>query len=65
MGVFNREKAIKVLTADHMSSEESEDDETGEFSHFNVRRLPWQKESFKTLKDDLEKIHQESLTLPT
>lgn len=62
LGVFNREKAIKVLTADHMSSEESEEDETGEFSHFNVRRLPWQKESFKTLKDDLEKIHQESLT---
>lgn len=62
LGVFNREKVIKCLTADYMSSEESEEDEAGEFSHFNVRRLPWQKESFKTLKDDLEKIHQESLT---
>lgn len=62
LGVFNREKVIKVPTADCMSSEESEEDEAGEFSHFNVRRLPCQKESFKTLKDDLEKIQQESLT---
>lgn len=51
---FNREKVIKVLTADYMSSEKSE---AGDLSHFNVRRLPWQKECFKTMKDNLEEIH--------
>ncbi len=53
---------MKVFTRDYMSSEESEEDEAGEFSHFSVRLLPWQKEPFQTLKDRLEEIHKESLT---
>uniref|UniRef100_A0A8W8MF59 Uncharacterized protein n=1 Tax=Magallana gigas TaxID=29159 RepID=A0A8W8MF59_MAGGI len=52
----------KEQPGDYMSSEESEEDEAGEFSHFSVRRLPWQKEAFQTLKDRLEEIHNESLT---
>lgn len=62
LGEFDKERVIKVFTGDYMSSEESEEDEAGEFSHFSVRRLPWQKEAFQTLKDRLEEIHKESLT---
>lgn len=64
LGDFDKERVIKVFTGDYMSSEESEEDEAGEFSHFSVRRLPWQKEAFQTLKDRLEEIHKESLTPP-
>lgn len=62
LGDFDKERVMKVFTGDYMSSEESEEDEAGEFSHFSVRRLPWQKEAFQTLKDRLEEIHKESLT---
>lgn len=61
LGDFDKEKVMKLFTADYMSSEESEEDDAGEFSHFNVRRLPWQKEVFQSLKDRLEEIHKENL----
>lgn len=61
LGDFDKEKVMKLFTADYMSSEENEEDDAGEFSHFNVRRLPWQKEVFQSLKDRLEEIHKENL----
>uniref|UniRef100_K1QFW0 Uncharacterized protein n=1 Tax=Magallana gigas TaxID=29159 RepID=K1QFW0_MAGGI len=62
LGDFDKKKVMKVFTGDYMSSEDSEEDEAGEFSHFCVRRMPWQKEAFQNLKDRLEEIHKESLT---
>uniref|UniRef100_K1P8C3 Uncharacterized protein n=1 Tax=Magallana gigas TaxID=29159 RepID=K1P8C3_MAGGI len=62
LGDFDKKRVMKVFTGDYMSSEESEEAEAGEFSYFSVRRLPWQKEAFQTLKDRLEEIHKESLT---
>lgn len=61
LGDFDKEKVMKLFTADYMSSEENEEDDAGEFSHFNMRRLPWQKEVFQSLKDRLEEIHKENL----
>lgn len=51
-----REKLIKVMTPEYLSSEESDYDD------FIVRRLAWQKGSFKTLKDKLEAQHKENLS---
>lgn len=57
-----REKLIKVMTPEYLSSEESDYDDNGDFRHFIVRRLAWQKGSFKTLKDKLEAQHKENLS---
>uniref|UniRef100_A0A8W8MDM5 Uncharacterized protein n=2 Tax=Magallana TaxID=2171616 RepID=A0A8W8MDM5_MAGGI len=40
LGDFDKEKVMKVFKGDYMSSEESEEDDAREFSHFSVRRLP-------------------------
>lgn len=57
-----REKIAKVMTPEYLSSEESDYDDNGEFRHFIVRRLAWQKQTFKTLKDKLEAKHKENLS---
>lgn len=59
---LKREKVMKVLTPDYLSSEESDINEEGEFQHFNVRRLPWQNERFRELKDKLEEVHKARLS---
>ncbi|XP_062605106.1 uncharacterized protein LOC134266916 [Saccostrea cucullata] len=62
LGDFDRSKLMEVMTPEYLSSEESEEDEGGNFLHFKVRRLPWQRETFQRLKDKLEEAHKESLT---
>uniref|UniRef100_A0A8W8MGC9 Uncharacterized protein n=1 Tax=Magallana gigas TaxID=29159 RepID=A0A8W8MGC9_MAGGI len=53
-----KEKLVKVMTPEYLSSEESDFDDNGDFRHFIVRRLAWQKQTFKTLKDKLETKHK-------
>ena len=50
----------KVLIPEYLSSEESDQDEEGRF--FRVRRLSWQGEKFRRLKDSLEERHQDQLS---
>ncbi|XP_061190542.1 uncharacterized protein LOC133198468 [Saccostrea echinata] len=59
---MEKDKLLKVMTPEYLSSEESEVDEDGEFRHFSVRRLPWQKDSFRALKDKLEATRVKKLT---
>lgn len=59
---LNRDKVMKVLTPDYLSSEESDVDEQGDFQQFIVRRLPWQNERFQALKDKLEEVHKARLS---
>lgn len=60
-GVTNK-KLVKVMTLEYWSSEKSDYDDNGDFRHFIVQRLVWQKQTFKTLKDKLEAKHKENLS---
>lgn len=57
-----REKLFKVMTPEYLFSEESDYNDNGDFRHFIVRRLAWQKGTFKTLKEKSEAKHKDNLT---
>ena len=58
---ISRDKLLKVMEPEYLSSEESDLDEDGN-SFFKVRRLRWQRDTFRELKDHLEDVHREQLT---
>nr|XP_022287035.1 uncharacterized protein LOC111099855 [Crassostrea virginica] len=58
---ISRDKLLKVMESEYLSSEESDLDEDGN-SFFKVRRLRWQRDTFRELKDHLEYVHRDQLT---
>ncbi|XP_062613914.1 uncharacterized protein LOC134275667 [Saccostrea cucullata] len=59
---LDKKKLASVLSPEYMSSEESDVDSEGVFVSFKVRRLPWQTEAFKKVKDNLEEAHKSKLS---
>ena len=58
---ISRDKPLDMMEPENLSSEESDVDEDGN-GFFKVRRLRWQRDTFRELKDHLEEVRRDQLT---